>query len=106
MLMRITKRHKMAALMIGMGIGVLGNIVAGRIGTSAEMPTTVVEALPFDEWGFGTLPPGTAYYIGPHVSCITAFGQSRRLGLIRLVSNIHYVSLLSFPPQHTPPSAR
>ena len=106
MLARITKRHKAAALLAGMGMAALGYLAAAKIASSAALPTIVVEALPVSEWGFGTLPRGTVYYVQPRVTCTGAHGQSYRLGVVRLVTGIQYFSGLSFPPLHTPPGAR
>lgn len=101
MQMQITKRHKAAALLAGIGIGAF---VFSWM--TADMPSAVVELLPVSEWGFGTLPRGTVYYVQPRVTCTGAYGQSYRLGVVRLVTGIQYFSGLSFPPLHTPPGAR
>ena len=101
MRVQITKRHKAAALLAGIGIGALVCFWEPPM-----MPSTSVEMLPVTEWGFGTLPRGTVYYVQPRVTCTGAYERSYRLGVVRLVTGIRYFSILSFPPLHTPPGAR
>jgi hypothetical protein len=67
-------------------------------------PQFLVEALPAEQWGFGGLAPGMKYYVRPNMTCVIAYGDSHRLGLVRVVTNIKYLSGLSIPSPKLPPS--
>jgi len=74
--------------------------------TSGLCPRLRLEPLPIAEWGFGGLPPGTAYYFNPGDSCVFFYGDSLRLGPVRVITHIREGSTLALPPPKTPPSAR
>lgn len=99
---RITRWHKLAVVVIVISLGGLGYFLV----SPALMPAAVVETLSPGEWGFGGIPPGTAYYTHPQVSCMAGYGQSHRLGFLRIVTGIRYVGITTVPPPRLPPSAR
>lgn len=102
MRVRMTRWAKAAAVVAGIGLVTLGYFLV----FPPRMPTTVVETLSPGEWGFGSIPPGTAYYVQPQVSCVAGYGQSHRLGCLRVVTGIRYAGITTVPPPHLPPSAR
>ncbi len=74
--------------------------------TRGECPLVRLELLPVAKWGFGGLPPGTAYYFNPGHMCVFFFGNSRRLGVVRVITHVREGNSLAIPPVRTPPSAK
>jgi len=74
--------------------------------TDGMCPRLRLEMLPVAEWGFGGLPPGTAYYFNPGYTCVFFYGDSSRLGVVRVITHIKEGSSLTIPPVKSPLSAR
>ncbi len=102
MRVQMTRWHKVATVVAGIGLVTLGYFLV----FPPLMSTALVETLPPGEWGVGGIPPGTAYYIHPRMTCTVGYGQSHRFGCLRIVTGIRYVGITTVPPPRLPPSAR